>query len=203
MRTPTDALRSFKKYVSMALGPEWEIRLSGEEGVFSRPFARVGTAAPASFAAHGPLHVEVTQSMNVLCHPVEMPTGDEARMEAARVQTLLMQAFMVGVHSPSFGRGLTGYAVSSTDAVSVHRGHPKRVPLWDFAALSLEEAASELDRLPNDFMRIVDDPSIDVISDPADDLRYAVTATARMSWVVFAAVLSDAMTVQHVAPRRS
>jgi hypothetical protein len=151
MRTPTDALRSFKKYVSMALGPEWEIRLSGEEGVFSRPFARVGTAAPASFAAHGPLHVEVTQSMNVLCH----------------------------------------------------RGHPKRVPLWDFAALSLEEAASELDRLPNDFMRIVDDPSIDVISDPADDLRYAVTATARMSWVVFAAVLSDAMTVQHVAPRRS
>jgi hypothetical protein len=106
------------------------------------------------------------------------------------------------VHAPSFGRTVGGWAVDEVNSVSYSRGHPLRVPLWDYDGVAVDDPVDENSRNPHDFMRITNDPSVDVVADPNDDLRYVVAATVTMSWATSAAVLSEAMTVQHVTPRR-
>jgi hypothetical protein len=198
MRTPTDALRSLKKYVAFSLGDEWEVRFAGEEGAFRRPFARVEEASGARYRMTGAMQMEATQPFSILCHIEEREHVDAARLEAARVQGLLVQAFLVGTHAPS-RRERTGFAVNSTQARTVSRGHPLRVPLYDYDGIGVDEAATEDDRAPNDFMRVTSDPLIQVIfPDSVEDLRYVVAATVTMSWATSAAVLSDAMTVRNV-----
>lgn len=196
MRTPTDALRSLKKYVASSLGPEWEVRFTGEEGAFSRPFARVGAVSSARTVARGALTFDMSQPFSVVCHPKETETPDEARMEAARVQMLLVAAFSIGTHKPSYH--VVGSRVVAGHAVNISRAHPLRVPLYDYSSVPLGGAATELNRNARDFMRVSEDPTVEVIADPNDDLRFAVAAAATMSWAISAAVLSDAMTVQNV-----
>lgn len=196
MRTPTDALRSLKKYLSVALGPEWELRLTGEEGAFARPFARVGAATGFRARPHGPLLMDLTQPFSVVCHPVEKATPDEAALEAALTQQKLVRAFLVGAHTPAY-RVVGGY-VRGGQATTVRRGHPMRVPLYDYDGIGVAGAALETDRDRTDWLRITGEPTIDVIPDPNDDLRFAVAAAVTMSWSTSAAVLSDGMIVTNV-----
>ena len=46
-------MRSLKRYVAMALGDDWEIRLGREEGAFERPFARVWQVAGSTYPLTG------------------------------------------------------------------------------------------------------------------------------------------------------
>jgi hypothetical protein len=95
MREPIDALRSFKKYVAMALGDDWEVRLAYEEGTFTRPFCRVETAGDA-IESGGRYEGETVLAVQALCHPAEQATADEAVIEAERVRGVLRAAFRVG-----------------------------------------------------------------------------------------------------------
>jgi hypothetical protein len=95
-RSSTDALRSLKKYTSQALGDNWEVRLAYEQGVFSRPFCRVGYAGRA--IPSGPaFETTMVQPFNLLCHPQETENEDESLIEAGRVMELLIHAFRIGV----------------------------------------------------------------------------------------------------------
>jgi hypothetical protein len=96
VRSSTDALRSLAKYAARVLGPEWEVRLAYDEGLFLRPFARVGWAGPELSA--GPAHTtDVTRPANVLCHPAVADSSHAATLEAGRVADVLARGFGVGV----------------------------------------------------------------------------------------------------------
>lgn len=184
MRTPADALRSFQRHIAMSLGAEWEVRLTGEEGAFDRPFARVGTVGAARLAGQSYAMAEWRMTFNVVAHPVEKETADQARLEAERVRQLLFVALR--------GQG-------------VLPARPKRIPLWNYdgvptdrnvcqnaterAALALIYAADPgyfviAPRGARDYLRadVNDEPTIDVVGDPSDELMYVVTASIPINW---------------------
>lgn len=187
MRTPGDALRSFKRHLALTLGAEWEVRLTGEEGTFSRPFARVGTVGAARLAGQSAYMAEWVLTFNVVAHPVERETADEARLEAERVRQLVFVAL----------RGQPALP-----------GRPKRIPLWNYDGVPVtrdvcqdatERAALAVlyDADPGyfvvapraargDFLRadVNDEPSVDVVGDSSDELMYAVTGSIPLRWTV-------------------
>lgn len=190
MRRSADILRSLKRYLTLALGDTWELRLSGEEGAFSRPFARVGTAGPGTTGGSA-LDRTVTQPFTVVCHPVEMALADDARLEAARVEELLWVAFNVGIDPALAGRVWHGWGPTA----SWRRAHPLRVPLYDYDGIPLTAPAVESDR--DHVARIVAEPSIEVVAGD-DELLLVVVANIRMSWSRSAAVLSSGVTLDNV-----
>lgn len=194
MRTPTDALRSLKKYVAASLGAEWEVRLEDEDGAFDRPFARVNPTDRATITMQGAYVRDYAQPFAVVCYTEPKLTPAEAGLEAGRVEELLITAFTVGTHQASFG-----VARGFLDATHMFgRAHPMRVPLYDYDGVALTEAVSEDARDARDFMRITNPPVVGRIDDPNDPLTYVVTANIQMSWSRVAAVLSDGMSVESV-----
>jgi hypothetical protein len=196
MRTPTDAMRSMTRYLYQSLGEEWEVRFTDEEGVFERPFLAL-TSLPARRTAHGAFHGEMARTFSVVAYPIEKPTPDEAKVEAERVVELLHKAFGVGTHAPSFGRTNT-YGPTQT----IRRGHPWRVPLYDYSNVTLEEAATEGDRDPRDFMRVEEPPTFGALEGRArtdeEETLWVVTGEIRVKWSVGAGVVEDGTTTQSV-----
>lgn len=186
MRTASDAIRSLKKYTSLALGDEWEVRMTDEEGAFKRPFARVSPAAPARHQMHGARHRKITQRAVVVAYPEEKSTADLAIMEATRVTELLQFAFV--------GPGLmvNGYRPSTG------RGHPMRLPLWDYEGIALDQPATDAERATNDFMRLEDEPVIGPLRDTDDELLWVVTADFQVSWTASVAVDINGLPVERV-----
>lgn len=181
MRTPADALRSFKRHVALTLGPEWEVRLSSEEGAFNRPFARVGHVGNYTIRNAGAYQQQWRAQFQVVAHPVEKETPDDAKLEAERVRHLLYLALSGGGAAPA---------------------RPKRIPLWDYAGIAAAQdvTASPAEVAANpalvlrprgarDFIRADqnDVPNIGVLGDPQDELMYAVTATGFFGWWVSSA----------------
>jgi hypothetical protein len=169
MRNSIDAIRSLKKYAALALGSDWEVRLTGEEGAFKRPFCRVGESTPGTEQHIGARLIEKRQTFNLLCYPVEKSKPEEAKIEANRVRDLLSTAFSVGVHTASMVPGRL-------------RAHPKRIPLYDYDGIALNAAAAEGDRATNDFMRVTGNPTFTPVPDPEDELIWVVTSDITLWW---------------------
>lgn len=68
---------------------------------------------------------------------------------------------------------------------------PMRIPLYDYYGLDANTGASDLRRQRNDYLRIVEPPSVSRMVDEHDDLMWAVAANIRMSWRRSTAVTSD------------
>lgn len=75
-------------------------------------------------------------------------------------------------------------------------GGPMRVPLYDYAGLMMNEAASDNIRPRGAFMRISGQPSVSRLVDPHDDLMWVVTANIRLSWRRSGVVPSEAPLIQ-------
>jgi hypothetical protein len=98
VRTRADALRSMKRYVALALGDPWEVRLYDEPGTFDRPFALVAKVGAGLY--DGPAHTaDIVQPMTVHCYPDETQfrTVEDAILGAEEVEKLLYEAFRVGI----------------------------------------------------------------------------------------------------------
>jgi hypothetical protein len=169
MRTSTDALRSLKKYVAESLGDAWEVRLVGEEGAFRRPFCRVGTTTPGADAAIGARLIEKKQTFNLMAYPVERNKPEDARLEAEAVRDLMSLAFSQGTHAASMAPGR-------------YRAHPRRVPLYDYDGIALDEPADEDTHNDRDHMRVTGDPNFTPVADPEDDLLWVITGTVTLWW---------------------
>ena len=125
MRTSLDALRSLKKYMALALGNTWEVRLSMDEGTFSRPQALL-TAAGSPVNSQGTSHtVDVQAPFVAYLYPVAGASADESLFNAAAAEELLYAAFHVG--SGAFGK-------------------PLRIPLYDYANKDVDDAANDSTR---------------------------------------------------------
>lgn len=128
MRNPTDAFRSMKKYLALSLGDDWEVRLVDEEGTFKRPHARVGPGAPSRNRMENAWQRRTFQRFSIVAYPKPKTDPSASRLEAMRVEELLLHAFAgAGAHTRSY-RGSTG------------RGHPMRIPLWDYDDVALNQA---------------------------------------------------------------
>lgn len=193
-RTPEDALRSVSKYLYAALGPEWNMAFASAEGDFQRPFCRVNASAPLGSTPLGWHHTELRRSFVAVCFPLVMPDEERAQLEAARVEDLLT----VGVT-----RGVWGDAYRNAS----NRAHGRRIPLWSFHLVSLDESIEDAEardgyprRADNDFMRVEETPSVGSMPDPTEDRAYVVTLDLRLSWNRSTAVLDDGPLVERVTP---
>lgn len=187
-RTPVDALRSLARYTALALGEEWEVRLSSEKGVFNRPYARVSQVPSFVFVPVRLPVVKVMSSYQIVCFPVPGREADESQLEVLRVVDLLWNAFS--------GSGVQGLGAPAMRApVDPHRPYTHRVPLYDYTGVPVSgptAMVTESNRDPRDFMRVEGLPDVSPFADPADELLFSVAANIRMSWLRSAAVPSNA-----------
>jgi hypothetical protein len=156
VRTPTDALRSLKRYVALGF-PGWEVRMPLEEGTFRRPSLYVKpVGAPA---LTGPAHAfDTGQRYTIYGYPPPGPTSPESLERAEACRWALIRLFRVGIPP----------------------GAPLRVPLYDYDGVPLDGAAAGV-RFDRDYLR-ADDPSVDLVQLPDDERLFTVTAEIRMSW---------------------
>ena len=156
-RSATDALRSLKRYVALALGDDWEVRLSREEGAFERPFARVWQVAGSTYPLTGGKWLaDVVQPFVISAYPTSGATPDEALLGAQAVEDQLYRAFRVGVGD----------------------GHPLRVPLRNYNGVPLDGLGVWM---PIAYMR-VNDLSTQPFPDPDDNTLWTVTCDVRLTW---------------------
>lgn len=156
MRTSIDVLRSLKRYVSIALGDEWEVRLLVEEGTFQRPAAQVMEATGQTLT--GPSHTfEAVQTFMVHAFPRSRDTVMESLVEAGKCEDALVRAFRIGVD----------------------KGRAARIPLYDYE--EVPHTAGSTSRLDQDFARILD-LEISRTQSPQDELLFTVSAEVRLGW---------------------
>lgn len=180
MRSSLDVLRSAKKYVASVL-PEYEVRLSSEEGAWERPFCRVAFSTPILVIPHGARDVELRRTLSVVCWPREAESAEAARLDAEALVERLLMAFAQGTHEESFARG---------------RAHPFRMPLWDWDGVALTQTSDVRDE--RDFADIPEQPSVGDIRDPNSDLSRLVTADLRLRWMRSTRVPVEGKTVRTV-----
>jgi len=157
MRTSIDVMRSLKRYVALALGEAWEVRLLVEEGTFGRPAAQIMEATGQTLT--GPFHsVDAIQTFMVHAFPVERETVMESLLGAAEVEETLLRAFRMG---------------------GVDEGHAARLPLYDYDDVASHQGSSA--RTPKDYARILD-LEISRTQSPEDELLFTVTAEVRLGW---------------------
>jgi hypothetical protein len=179
-RGPADALRSLKRYVAIALGDSFEVRLSREEGAFERPFARVWQVAGTTYPLTGGKWLaDVVQPFVIAAYPAAGATPDDALVSAQAVEDQLFRAFRVGVGG---GRAL-------------------RVPLCSYNRASLDEPGVWN---PPAFMR-VNDLSTQPFSDPDDNTLWTVTCDVRLTWrrlaeTIPASAVLDGVRIRSVVP---
>lgn len=177
MRSPVDALRSVKRYVALAVGPDWEVRLSSEKGVFARPYARVAQIPSFQFVPLRLPVVRILSSYQIVLYPTPGLSADESQLSALSAMDLLWNAFS----GPGVGMGRT-----------------ERVPLYNYDGVALTAGADESHRAAHDFMLVESPPSVTPYVDPANELLWSVAANIRMSWLRSAAVPSTARTTVRV-----
>lgn len=166
-RSQIDALRSVKRYVAVALGDDWEVRLSREEGAFARPFARVWAVAGSSYPLTGGRWLaDLTQPFVIVAYPERGRDPDEALLKAQKVENLLYRAFRVGVEN----------------------GRAMRVPLYNYYRVKHWDAGSWY---PRAFMR-VNDLSTQPFPDPDDNKLWSVVCDVRLAWRRVAETLPQA-----------
>jgi hypothetical protein len=189
MRTVTDAHRSLKRYLALALGPGWEVRLSEEKGAFRRPFARISLVPSLAAETIGWRYSKLTGAWQIAAFPVRGASPDEAQMSALVVHDLLVVAFA----GQGFDPGSWPFALDPT------RGIPHRIPLFDYSQAAIRgagAAVTQADRAPSDFMRVEGVPEVQVIQSEADERLFSLAANIRMSWTRSAAIPSSASTTK-------
>lgn len=156
-RSHQDALRSVKRYVAVALGDEWEVRLSREEGAFKRPFCRVWQVAGTEYPLTGGRFLaDMTQPFVIAAYPPRGRDPDHALLGAQKVENTLYRAFRVGVEN----------------------GRARRVPLYNYYRVKNWEVGNWY---PRAFMR-VNDLATQPFPDPDDDKLWTVICDIRLAW---------------------
>jgi hypothetical protein len=156
-RSHIDALRSVKRYVSVALGDDWEVRLAREEGAFARPFARVWQVAGTTYPLlSGRWLTDMVQPFVIAAYPEQGRDPDQALLFAQSVENTLYRAFRVGVED---GRAL-------------------RVPLYNYYRVKSWDAGVWY---PRAFMR-VQDLSTQPFPDPDENTLWTVVCDVRLTW---------------------
>jgi hypothetical protein len=158
VRTENDAARSLARYTSEILGSGWEIRYAEVPEVFSRPFGVVGPAGPSlDSPGSAGAHYDVIMPCSIHLWPSEGDDPESALLEALEVKQTLATGIRVGV-------GVGG---------------PRRVPLWDYDGVGINEDA--VVRGLSDYLR-VNDFSTDCVRDEEDPRVYEVVSDIRLGW---------------------
>ena len=172
-RSHIDALRSVKRYVAVALGDNWEVRLSRDEGAFARPFARVWQVAGTTYPRTGGRWVaDMVQPFVIAAYPAPGRDAEQSMLFAQKTENDLYRAFRVGVAD---GRAL-------------------RVPLYNYYRVEDWEQGTWY---PRAFMR-VEDLSTQPFPDPDDIRLWTVVCDVRLAWRRIAEVMPDTPVVQGV-----
>lgn len=176
-RSHQDALRSVKRYVAVALGENWEVRLSREEGAFARPFCRVWQVAGSTYSLTGGRWLaDISQPFVIAAYPQRGRDPDDALLKAQKVENVLYRAFRVGVED---GRAL-------------------RVPLYNYYRVKNWDRG---EWYPRAFMR-VSDLATQPFVDPDDDKLWSVICDIRLSWRRLGETRPPAPTLKHIRLRK-
>ena len=164
-------LRSLTRYVSAALGPGVEVRMTGQDGSWERPFCAVLEATPLASSPHGSAYADCRQGYAIAAYTAQGINAESSRIEAGRVRDQLWQAFNAGV-DPVLFRG--------------QRRHPLRIPRFDYRGVPLFQGVGEERRAGT--MRVLD-ASFSVFADTGGD-TFTVAGDVRLGWVEAIAIPS-------------
>lgn len=157
-RSLEDARRSLKRFMSIVLGDDWEVRLEPEEGSFERPICVVRAVNAA--VVSGPAHTtNYTRPFVLYLYPERFENVEQGQIRIDRLQQLILDAFLVGDQQ--------------------NGAYPRRVPLYDYEGTDWGEGTDYRDN--REFMRL-DDIQPHADRDPEDDLLWTVVFTLRLSW---------------------
>lgn len=160
-------LRSVARYTALAL-PDFEVRFAPDEQAgFERPWARVSAATPVTSSPHGTTHRDMRMTVSVVCFPVAGMNGESSYVEAARIEQVLTDVITIGIDPAGFG-------------TRSRRGHPMRIPLFDYRELGLFDPATEAERVG--WLRVLDAPGTSTFADPNSDTAWIATADLRVGW---------------------
>jgi len=169
MRTENDAIRSVKRYLAIALGDEWEVRMWTDEGSFKPPLARVAEASPALYDSMR-VQTNIIQALQVHCFSAPAESTTAAMIQAREVKQLLVTAIEVGVDL----------------------ARPRRIPLYDYDGIAESEPSTK--RSYYDFLRVLD-LSLNVVQDSDDPNVVVVVADLRIAWSQATTVAPETVTV--------
>lgn len=172
MRTSHDVMRSLRRYVSIALGSDWEVRNWIDEGSFAPPIARVAESGPSSYSSRRVV-TDVMKPVQIHCYQSPPDSASAARSDARRVEALLVRAIEVGVDL----------------------GRPRRIPLYDYDGVADNKPSDA--RNYYDYMRVLDF-SVNSVFDPDDQTIVVVVADLRIAWSAYTTVDVGAKTVESV-----
>lgn len=169
-----DVHRSLRRYLAVALGTSWSVRMEREViGDDERPAMVVEASSPASAAPGNPParrtipqgDYAVQQSFSATAYPTVYDTAREGGVEAKRVTQLLYDAIAVGLVNDD-GSNL---------------GHPMAVPVWDYADVPAvgPDRAGPVEPYA---WAWVEDHSARPLQDPLDAKRWTVAMDVRLSW---------------------
>lgn len=159
MRSARDVHLSLNRYVSLALGDDWEVRPAAEQGMTERPFAVVEAASPSNHAADAGVHItEINRQFNIFAYPLT----DADDVLAGQYQAELIAERLENLFSGG-----------------IDEGRPMLVPLYDYD--STPHTASSDQRRTVDFAKVLD-LSTDVNQSPTEEHLFTVLAEVRLRW---------------------
>lgn len=159
-RSPWDVERSLKRYVALAL-PEYEVRLAEELGTFDRPFASVDEETTTTTLNVRPKSwADMDVPYVVRLFPVPYADPAQSKHGAHIDRDALWTAFEVGVAD----------------------GYPRRVPLFDYDGLAMDEEGTV--HTPRGSYARVLAHTARLLADPEDDagLLWEVVVSVRLGW---------------------
>lgn len=172
MRTQEDVLRSIRRYVSLVLGPTWQVRNWTDEGSFAPPLARVAPAGPATYRSRRVV-TDIVLPVQVHFYLVPGDTVTEAMRSARLLTERVLGAIEIGID----------------------QARPRRIPLYDYEGLT--EAQGSDKRNYYDYLK-VEDLSINTVADSDVPTGVVVIADIRVAWSQYTTVDPGGVTVDFV-----
>lgn len=180
MRELNDARRSLGRYMWLAF-PDHEVFIHRDEQLFDRPAVVVRTVGDMLFPGAGWAMVDVTQPFAVYVYPQPFDNIKQSEAHALLEKQKLARAFSHGLEFPG----------------NVTVGGHRRVPLWDYADVGIDEAlpAGRVGELQ--YMRTLD-MSVTQLQETDDDRMWTLVANLRLTWRQTGPEEQDSQLVQQV-----
>lgn len=165
MRELEDARRSLSTYLSKEF-TEYDHYLHREDGAFERPAVVVKKVGDLlSPDTGGWAMIDLTQPFAVYVYPLPAADVEQAETNKVQVEQRLWSVFKRGIRLEASGERLGAW---------------NRVPLWDFADLTLNQALP-MDREVDGYMRATS-VTISSSQEEQDNRLWTIVLNVRLSW---------------------
>src|SRR5690606_12061576 len=93
-RTKSDVVRSLRRHIANFLDEDFDVRIESDDTTWTRPSCIIDTAAQVPTG--GPKIMDIVMPVTIFAYPKQQTDGEEAKLEAMRIEDQFIQAFRIG-----------------------------------------------------------------------------------------------------------